>query len=110
MAEGAQLAVKRCEGGCNHVDFSEQRFKRTCSRVSQDANGSFHAKGCKEYGTKIVAGVTPGKSGQSVEGIPVFDTVAQARAKHTYRCNDDLCSSGICHGRNLSKPSMRKLR
>jgi succinyl-CoA synthetase alpha subunit len=46
------------------------------------ANGSFHAKGCKEYGTKIVAGVTPGKSGQSVEGIPVFDTVAQARAKH----------------------------
>lgn len=46
------------------------------------ANGSFHAKGCKEYGTKIVAGVTPGKSGQSVEGIPVFDTVAQACAAH----------------------------
>jgi succinyl-CoA synthetase alpha subunit len=45
------------------------------------SNGSFHAKGCKEYGTKIVAGVTPGKSGQSVEGIPVFDTVAQACAK-----------------------------
>lgn len=45
------------------------------------ANGSFHAKGCKEYGTKIVAGVTPGKSGQTVEGIPVFDTVAQACAK-----------------------------
>lgn len=46
------------------------------------SNGSFHAKGCKEYGTKIVAGVTPGKSGQSVEGIPVFDTVAQACSKH----------------------------
>ena len=46
------------------------------------ANGSFHAKGCKEYGTKIVAGVTPGKSGQSVEGIPVFDTVAQACRAH----------------------------
>ncbi len=45
------------------------------------ANGSFHAKGCKEYGTKIVAGVTPGKGGQSVEGIPVFDTVAQACQK-----------------------------
>jgi succinyl-CoA synthetase alpha subunit len=42
------------------------------------SNGKFHALSCKEYGTKIVGGVTPGKGGQSVEGIPVFDTVAQA--------------------------------
>ncbi|MCB0326276.1 MAG: succinate--CoA ligase subunit alpha [Bdellovibrionales bacterium] len=42
------------------------------------SNGSFHATSCKEYGTKVVAGVTPGKGGQNVEGIPVFDSVYQA--------------------------------
>ena len=41
--------------------------------------GEFHALGCREYGTNVVAGVTPGKGGQSVEGIPVFDSVAEAR-------------------------------
>jgi len=43
--------------------------------------GKFHALQCKEYGTQVVAGVTPGKGGQEVEGIPVFDTVAQAKFK-----------------------------
>jgi succinyl-CoA synthetase alpha subunit len=42
--------------------------------------GTFHALSCREYGTEVVAGVTPGKGGQSVEGIPVFDSVDQARA------------------------------
>ncbi len=37
--------------------------------------GSFHATQCKAYGTQVVAGVTPGKAGQAVEGIPVFNTV-----------------------------------
>jgi len=41
--------------------------------------GQFHAARCREYGTKIVAGVTPGKGGQEVDGVPVFDTVEQAR-------------------------------
>jgi succinyl-CoA synthetase alpha subunit len=40
--------------------------------------GSFHAKLMMEYGTNVVAGVTPGKGGQDVAGIPVFDTVADA--------------------------------
>lgn len=43
--------------------------------------GTFHALGCRDYGTKIVGGVTPGKGGSSHEGFPVFDTVAEARAK-----------------------------
>ncbi len=42
--------------------------------------GTFHALGCREYGTQVVAGVTPGKGGETVEGIPVFDSVAEARA------------------------------
>ncbi len=41
--------------------------------------GQFHALGCREYGTRVVAGVTPGKGGQRVEDIPVFDSVAEAR-------------------------------
>jgi succinyl-CoA synthetase alpha subunit len=41
--------------------------------------GQFHAARCREYGTRIVAGVTPGKGGTTVDGTPVFDTVAQAR-------------------------------
>jgi len=41
--------------------------------------GRFHAAKCREYGTKIVAGMTPGKGGQQVDGVPVFNTVAQAR-------------------------------
>jgi succinyl-CoA synthetase alpha subunit len=41
-------------------------------------HGTFHALGCRDYGTRVVAGVTPGKGGTTVEGIPVFDTVADA--------------------------------
>jgi succinyl-CoA synthetase alpha subunit len=40
--------------------------------------GSFHAKGCAEYGTKVVGGVTPGKGGTMFEGWPVFNTVEEA--------------------------------
>jgi len=43
--------------------------------------GSFHAPRNKAYGTKVVAGVTPGKGGRDVEGIPVFDTVREAVEK-----------------------------
>jgi succinyl-CoA synthetase alpha subunit len=44
------------------------------------SSGAFHAKGCMEYGTNVVAGVTPGKGGQQFEGkVPVFDTVYEAR-------------------------------
>ena len=43
--------------------------------------GTFHGLRNRAYGTKVVAGVTPGKSGRDVEGIPVFDTVAEAVAE-----------------------------
>jgi len=42
--------------------------------------GEFHALGCRDYGTRVVGGVTPGKGGKDVDGIPVFDSVAEARA------------------------------
>jgi len=42
------------------------------------SQGALHARACREYGTQIVAGVTPGKGGQSFEGVPVFDLVSDA--------------------------------
>lgn len=42
------------------------------------ATGLFHAQGAREYGTKMVGGVTPGKGGTTLDGFPVFDTVKQA--------------------------------
>lgn len=51
----------------------------------QGITGAEGSRACREmlaYGTTVVAGVTPGKGGQKVEGVPVYDTVAQAIAKH----------------------------
>jgi succinyl-CoA synthetase alpha subunit len=42
------------------------------------ATGQFHARTCREYGTQIVGGVTPGKGGTDLDGIPIFDTVEAA--------------------------------
>ncbi|MBA7615784.1 Succinate--CoA ligase [ADP-forming] subunit alpha [subsurface metagenome] len=44
--------------------------------------GRFHTASMLRYGTKVVAGVTPGKGGQQVEGVPVYNTVAEAVTKH----------------------------
>ncbi len=51
-----------------------------CQGITGKA-GAFHTKGCKDYGTQMVGGVTPGKSGELVEGLPVFDTVEEAVQK-----------------------------
>jgi len=48
-----------------------------CQGITGGA-GAFHTKHCLEYGTKMVAGVTPGKRGTKIEGVPVYDTVREA--------------------------------
>ena len=45
------------------------------------ATGLFHAQGAREYGTRMVGGVTPGKGGTTIDGFPVFDTVKEAIEK-----------------------------
>src|SRR5256885_14367228 len=55
-----------------------KRTKVICQGITGSA-GAFHTKGCLEYGTKMVGGVTPGKGGQKdANGLPIFDTVQQA--------------------------------
>ena len=50
-------------------------------------DGSFHAKSMQEYGTQVVGGVTPGKGGQTVGSLPVFNTVAEAKAETGADCS-----------------------
>ena len=45
------------------------------------AQGALHTRGCRDYGTQIVGGVTPGKGGQDFEGIPIFNSVQEAVAE-----------------------------
>lgn len=54
--------------------------KVICQGITGE-QGAFHTRGCKDYGTQMVGGVTPGKGGQTFEGLPVFDTVFEAVEK-----------------------------
>ncbi len=58
----------------------DDNTKVICQGITGNA-GTFHSLKCREYGTKMVGGVTPGKGGQDVEGMPVFDTVEEAVAE-----------------------------
>ena len=57
--------------------------------------GTFHTLRNRAYGTQVVAGVTPGKAGQDVEGIPVFDTVADAVRETGRQHVDDLRAAAV---------------
>ena len=72
-------------------------------------DGSFHALSMKEYGSNVVGGVTPGKGGQDVQGIPVFDTVKDAVEKNGANCTVIFVPARIRHrgaprGRGLPHP------
>lgn len=56
----------------------DENTKVICQGIT-GAAGSFHARKCLEYGTKMVAGVTPGKGGTKFDDIMIFDTVSEAR-------------------------------
>ncbi len=50
-------------------------------------HGTFHAMACREYGTNIVGGITPGKGGTTIEGFPMFNTVQEAVRKTGANCS-----------------------
>jgi succinyl-CoA synthetase alpha subunit len=54
------------------------RDTRVVTQGITGSTGQFHTRACREYGTQMVAGVTPGKGGADFEGIPIFDTVVEA--------------------------------
>lgn len=56
----------------------DENTKVICQGITGSA-GSFHTRQCLDYGTKVVAGVTPGKGGTQFEGVPVFNTVLEAK-------------------------------
>ena len=58
----------------------DSNTKVICQGIT-GSSGAFHTRGCAEYGTKMVGGVTPGKGGTTAEGLPVFDTVEEAARK-----------------------------
>jgi succinyl-CoA synthetase alpha subunit len=60
--------------------LTDKNTRIVCQGITGKA-GEFHSKNCIEYGTKLVAGVTPGKGGQTTLGVPIFDTVAEAVEK-----------------------------
>ena len=57
------------------------KHTRVLTQGITGATGQFHTKACKEYGSQMVAGVTPGKGGTFYEGIPIYDTVRLAVAQ-----------------------------
>jgi len=64
------------------VSILVNKDTRVVTQGITGSTGQFHTRACREYGSQMVAGVTPGKGGTDFEGIPIFDTVEQA-AKET---------------------------
>jgi succinyl-CoA synthetase alpha subunit len=60
--------------------YLDKNAKVICQGITGLA-GLFHSKNCRDYGTKMVGGVTPGKGGSEIEGFKVFDTVKEAVSK-----------------------------
>src|SRR5262249_59260923 len=84
---GAQLPHRRRHDRGRPAGGGRGEGPRMSVLVSKDTrllvqgmgkHGTFHAMGCRDYGTKVVGGMTPGKGGTKIEGFPIFDSVAQA--------------------------------
>ncbi len=60
--------------------YLDKNAKVICQGITGTA-GLFHSKACRDYGTKMVGGVTPGKGGTEIEGFKVYDTVEEAVGK-----------------------------
>src|SRR5262249_27854391 len=72
--------------GVRSVGILVDRASRVVVQGITGREGAFHAARCKEYGTTIVGGVTPGKGGMTHEGFPVWNTVAEAVAGEGANC------------------------
>ena len=67
-----------CAAEVYDVSILVNKATKVITQGITGSTGQFHTRACREYGTQMVAGVTPGKGGADFEGIPIFDTVSQA--------------------------------
>ena len=79
--EGRRRGTAECTGTGGTMSILVDRNTRVLCQGITGKAGQFHTQHCREYGTQIVGGVTPGRGGQTIEGVPVFDTVAEAVEK-----------------------------
>jgi acyl-CoA synthetase (NDP forming) len=79
MLEAAMRPSPLRTGATEMAIFVDEHTKVIVQGLT-GGQGKYHGLRNRDYGTQVVAGVTPGKGGQDVEGIPVFDTVAEAVA------------------------------
>src|SRR5271170_82664 len=70
---------KRSGSGHKAMSILVNKNTRVLTQGITGATGQIHTRACKAYGTQMVGGVVPGKGGTDFEGIPIFDTVEQAR-------------------------------
>ena len=77
MGEGAKKVVELARGGAR-MSILVDKNTRVLVQGITGKEGAFHAARCKEYGTQVVGGVTPGKGGTTHEGFPVWNTVEEA--------------------------------
>ena len=80
MDEGVQAAIAQRSGGAG-VSILIDKSTRLIVQGITGRDGAFHTQQMIDYGTRVVAGVTPGKGGNEVHGVPVFDSVAEAVAE-----------------------------
>ena len=76
--DGRRGRQGRRAGGRRHEHPGRQRTRGSCTSGITGREGTFHSLRNRDYGTNVVGGVTPGKGGQDVEGIPVFNTFHEA--------------------------------
>ena len=78
-----------------HEHPRRHRARKLCVSGITGREGTFHSLRNRDYGTQVVAGVTPGKGGQDVEGIPVFNTFHERGRRDRRQHGDDLRAAAV---------------
>ena len=86
MWDAATKVVAAAKGQVVMAIWADKNTKVIVQGIT-GREGTFHAIACRDYGTQVVGGVTPGKGGTTHEGFPVFNTVAEAREQAGANCS-----------------------
>ena len=100
LDDAAQKIVNAVKEAALMAILVDKNTKVICQGFT-GKNGTFHSEQAIAYGTKMVGGVSPGKGGTTHLDLPVFDTVAEARAEDRRRRQRDLCAAALRRRRDL---------